>query len=180
MGVYLLHDKLVRPAVQVQQTHAIFQKADICFDSPPHMVYPGQIRNRKLITGKIRQERFILPGIQQEAHSAARHGVYVREHRAFEIPARDSGAWAVRLALFTPCLEENPAFLLRFVGLPGGDGRGQSRFTKTAISAFISSSRTSSARLPSTLKSTSPIPPRWAALPPKHEKPLKPCFPNRS
>lgn len=62
-----------------------------------------------------------MPGIQQKANGAARHGVYVREHRAFEIPARDSGAWAVRFALFASCLKENPPFFLRFVGLPGGN-----------------------------------------------------------
>lgn len=39
MGVYLLKDKLICPAVEVQQAHAIFQKADICFYFPSQMIY---------------------------------------------------------------------------------------------------------------------------------------------
>ena len=38
MGVNLLQNEFVRPAMQVQQTDAVFQKSNVCFDSPAHMV----------------------------------------------------------------------------------------------------------------------------------------------
>ena len=38
MGVYLLKNEFICPAVKVQQTYAIFQKPNICFDFPSHMV----------------------------------------------------------------------------------------------------------------------------------------------
>lgn len=38
MGVNLLQNEFVRPAVQVQQTDAVFQKPNVCFDFPAHMV----------------------------------------------------------------------------------------------------------------------------------------------